>query len=106
LHTLDWHLGHSLHGVARDYEHGRFLAWLLDTLEAEEADTLVVAGDAFDSANPPATALAAFYRLLADARCRRPRLEIVVAAGNHDSPSRLEALARCWRPVACTWRER
>ena len=25
LHTADWHLGHSLHGLSRDYEHERFL---------------------------------------------------------------------------------
>ncbi|CAK0769247.1 Nuclease SbcCD subunit D [Gammaproteobacteria bacterium] len=91
LHTSDWHLGHSLHKVTRDYEHECFLAWLLDTLEGEAADALLIAGDIFDSANPPATALATFYRFLADARHRMPRLDIVVVAGNHDSPARLEA---------------
>ncbi len=91
IHTADWHLGHTLHGVSREYEHERFLSWLLDTLEEELADALVVAGDVFDSANPPAAAQAAFYRFLADARRRCPALDVVVVAGNHDSPARLEA---------------
>lgn len=91
LHTADWHLGHSLHGIARDYEHRCFLDWLLDTLEDEQADALLIAGDIFDSANPPASALALLYGFLADARRRCPQLDIVIVAGNHDSPSRLDA---------------
>jgi exonuclease SbcD len=91
LHTSDWHLGHTLHGLSRELEHEVFLAWLLDTLEARATDALIVAGDIFDSANPPASAQRLFYRFLADARRRCPELEIVVVAGNHDSASRLEA---------------
>ncbi len=91
IHTADWHLGHTLHGVSREHEHAAFLTWLLETLEAEGADALVVAGDVFDSANPPAAAQAAFYGFLAEARRRRPALDVVVVAGNHDSPARLEA---------------
>ena len=91
LHTSDWHLGHTLHGLTRDFEHEAFLAWLLDLLEERETDALVVAGDVFDSANPPASAQRLLYRFLADARRRCPDLDVVVVAGNHDSASRLEA---------------
>lgn len=91
LHTSDWHLGHTLHGLSRELEHEVFLAWLLETLEARAADALIVAGDVFDSANPPASAQRLFYRFLADARRRCPDLGVVVVAGNHDSASRLEA---------------
>jgi DNA repair protein SbcD/Mre11 len=91
LHTSDWHLGHTLHGVSREYEHREFLAWLLDTIENRCADALIVAGDIFDSANPPASAQALFYRFVVEARERFPRLDIAVAGGNHDSPGRLEA---------------
>ena len=91
LHTSDWHLGHTLHGLSRELEHEAFLAWLLDTIVARGADAVVVAGDVFDSANPPASAQRMFYRFLAEARRRCPRLDLVVVAGNHDSASRLEA---------------
>jgi len=52
LHTSDWHLGQSLNQYERGYEHEQFLAWLLDTLEAEQVDTLLIAGDVFDNTNP------------------------------------------------------
>lgn len=91
FHTSDWHLGHSLHGIPRDYEHQCFLDWLLDSLEERQADVLLIAGDLFDSANPPAAAQAMLYRFLVAAGRRLPRLQIVVIAGNHDSAARLEA---------------
>ena len=90
-HTSDWHLGHTLHGHPREHEHERFLAFLLDLLEREAVDALIVAGDIFDTANPPATAQAMFYRFLADARARLPKLDVVVVSGNHDSAPRLGA---------------
>lgn len=91
LHTSDWHLGHTLHGHARAAEHDAFLAFLLDVLAREAVDALIVAGDVFDTSNPPAAAQAAYYRFLAEARRRRPGLDIVVVAGNHDSAARLTA---------------
>ncbi|XKH37180.1 exonuclease SbcCD subunit D [Azospirillum doebereinerae] len=91
LHTADWHLGQTLHGVARDPEHARFLDWLLDRIGEHGVDALVIAGDVFDGQNPPIPALALFYRFLARAKTRFPALDVVVLAGNHDSASRLEA---------------
>lgn len=93
IHSADWHLGQSLHGHDRHAEHAAFLAWLLDTLVERAADALIVAGDIFDSANPPAEAQRLYYRFLAEAARRCPGLEIIVVAGNHDSPARLEAPA-------------
>ena len=48
LHTSDWHLGQTLHDFDRSYEHQCFLNGLLNTLEAEQIDALLVAGDIFD----------------------------------------------------------
>ena len=91
LHTSDWHLGQSLHNFDRHYEHQRFLDWLLDTIVSEQADALLVAGDIFDNANPSAASQRQLYSFLQQARARAPQLDIVVIAGNHDSPGRLEA---------------
>jgi exonuclease SbcD len=91
LHTSDWHLGQSLHNFDRHYEHQRFLDWLLETIVSEKADALLVAGDIFDNANPSAASLRQLYTFLQQARTRAPQLDIVVIAGNHDSPGRLEA---------------
>lgn len=91
LHTSDWHLGHTLLDADREVEHDEFLSWLLDTIEAHEVDALLVTGDIFDSANPPATAQRAWYRFLVEAGRRRKGLQVVAIAGNHDSAARLEA---------------
>ena len=91
LHTSDWHLGQALHNFERSYEHQCFLDWLLDTIVAEQADALLISGDVFDTANPSAGAQKQLYRFLQQARARSPQLDIVIIAGNHDSPGRLEA---------------
>jgi exonuclease SbcD len=93
VHTSDWHLGHTLHGRDRRYEHQRFLAWLLDRLVEVRADALLIAGDVFETANPSAAAIADFNEFLAEARRRLPQLDVVVIAGNHDSALRLDAMA-------------
>lgn len=99
VHTSDWHLGQRLHERPRDFEHRRFLDWLLELLVAQAADALIVAGDIFDSANPPAEAQRAYYEFLAACRRRLPELDVVVLGGNHDSPLRLDAPAELLRAV-------
>ncbi|WP_421242082.1 exonuclease SbcCD subunit D C-terminal domain-containing protein [Aeromonas enteropelogenes] len=91
LHTADWHLGHQLHGHDRRFEHDAFLDWLTDTLKARQIDALLVAGDLFDTANPPASAWQQLYRFLARLRAEMPNLDMVLIGGNHDSPSKLDA---------------
>lgn len=91
LHTSDWHLGQALHNFERHYEHQRFLDWLLDTIVAERADALLIAGDVFDNANPSSASQKQLYRFLQRAKERMPHLNLVVVGGNHDSPGRLEA---------------
>lgn len=62
FHTSDWHLGQQFFGHAREYEHQQFLDWLLQRLVAEQPDALLVAGDIFDTANPPIEAQSLLYR--------------------------------------------
>ncbi len=91
IHTADWHLGHTLHEFSRELEHRHFLAWFLDALGEQRADALLIAGDIFETANPSAMAQEMWYRFLAEARRRYPKLDIVVIGGNHDSAARLDA---------------
>lgn len=90
LHTSDWHIGRALYGRKRYEEFERFLDWLLDCIAAEGVEALLVAGDVFDNGTPSNRALELYYRFLcrcAGAGCRH----VVVTAGNHDSPSLLNA---------------
>ena len=91
MHTSDWHLGQSFHNYDRTYEHQCFLDWLLNRLETDQVDVLLVSGDVYDNANPSAAAQKQLYRFLQNARQRVPHLNVVMIAGNHDSPGRLEA---------------
>jgi len=100
LHTSDWHLGHTLRGeVTRDFEHQAFLAWLLEACAREEADALVITGDVFDSATPPASAERMWFDFLAAARRARPAMDMIAIAGNHDSPARLGAASAVLREL-------
>ncbi|HRR40958.1 MAG TPA: exonuclease SbcCD subunit D C-terminal domain-containing protein [Syntrophales bacterium] len=90
LHTSDWHLGRALYGRKRYAEFEAFLNWLAGLIEAEGIDVLLVAGDVFDSSTPSNYAQELYYRFL----CRvaaAPHRHVVVTAGNHDSPSFLNA---------------
>ncbi len=97
FHTSDWHLGQSLHGQERDYEHACFLAWLLEQLRQEQPDALLIAGDVFDTVNPPVKAQERLYDFIVQAHEQQPTLDIVMIAGNHDSGSRIELPAPLMR---------
>ena len=100
LHTSDWHLGHTLRGeVSREREHAAFLAWLLEACRREAADALVITGDVFDSATPPASAEKMWFEFLAATRRALPALDIIAIAGNHDSPARLGAASAVLREL-------
>jgi len=99
LHTSDWHLGHTLKEVTREREHAAFLAWLLELCTREAPDVVVVTGDVFDSATPPASAETMWFEWLAAARRACPAMDIVVIAGNHDSPARLGAASAVLREL-------
>ncbi|MBF0460706.1 MAG: exonuclease SbcCD subunit D C-terminal domain-containing protein [Magnetococcales bacterium] len=89
LHTSDWHLGRTLYGRKRYEEFAAFLHWLTVTLAQEQVDVLLVAGDVFDTHMPSHRAQELYYQFLGrvTAVCRH----VVLIAGNHDSPSLLNA---------------
>ncbi len=97
FHTSDWHLGQNLHGQERDFEHASFLTWLLARLAERKPDVLLIAGDIFDTVNPPVKAQERLYDFIVNAHEQQPLLTIVMIAGNHDSGSRIELPAPLMR---------
>ncbi|WP_230659609.1 exonuclease SbcCD subunit D C-terminal domain-containing protein [Psychrobacter sp. I-STPA10] len=90
LHTSDWHLGRRLYGQQRYAEFEAFLAWLTDTIEQQQVDVVIVAGDIFDTMTPSNKAQALYYEFLgkiSQLHCQH----VVIVAGNHDSPTFLDA---------------
>ena len=90
LHTADWHLGKMLNDQSRDEEHAQFLEWLLLTVKDHEVDAIMLAGDVFDSANPPQSALSRYYNFVSEL-FRQGNCAFAVVGGNHDSAAQLEA---------------
>ncbi|GAA4267218.1 exonuclease SbcCD subunit D [Frondihabitans peucedani] len=86
LHTSDWHLGRTLHGVDLLDHQRAFLDHLVDVVREREVDVLLVAGDVYDRAVPAVPTV----RLLSEALGRLSDLAtVVLTPGNHDSAVRL-----------------
>jgi DNA repair protein SbcD/Mre11 len=92
LHTADWHLGRTLEGRSRLPEQEAFVDELAAIVRDQQIDLVLLAGDVYDTVNPPAAAEQLFYDALARLadQGRRP---VYVIAGNHDHPDRLAAAA-------------
>ncbi|MCX5828358.1 MAG: exonuclease SbcCD subunit D C-terminal domain-containing protein [Deltaproteobacteria bacterium] len=90
LHTSDWHLGRALYGRKRYEEGEAFLNWLAGLIEEENIDVLLIAGDVFDNSTPSNRAQELYYQFLCRTAAATHR-QVVIIAGNHDSPSFLNA---------------
>ena len=89
LHTSDWHLGQQFYEHHRADEHQQFFSWLIDTLVSEKINLLLVAGDIYHTATPPASSENQLYQFIKNVKKRCPTLQIVIIAGNHDSANRI-----------------
>ncbi|MBE0339639.1 exonuclease SbcCD subunit D [Paenibacillus sp. 28ISP30-2] len=90
LHTGDWHLGRTLEGRSRLKEQEAFLEELAKMADDQQADLIMMAGDVYDSVNPPAAAEQLFYET--SARLTTGGRPLVVIAGNHDQPERVSSV--------------
>lgn len=89
LHTADWHLGRTLYEVRLLEDQAYVLDRIVEAVAEARPDAVVVAGDLFDRAVPPADAV----RLLDDALSRIVLglgVPVVAIAGNHDGPERID----------------
>ena len=90
LHTSDWHLGQKFLNHIRLFENEQALNWLLQLINDEKIDVLIIAGDVFDTMNPPNYARALYYNFLTKLEKTHCRYTIIIG-GNHDSPTTLNA---------------
>ncbi|MGW3485645.1 metallophosphoesterase family protein [Rhodococcus indonesiensis] len=89
LHTSDWHIGRTFHGVDLLSDQAQALAALADLVAERRVDVVVVAGDVYDRSIPSADAVAVCNAGLE--AIRAAGAVIVATSGNHDSPVRLGA---------------
>jgi exonuclease SbcD len=87
LHTSDWHLGRSFHGVGMLDAQRAFIDQLEKTVREHDVDVVLVAGDVYDRALPGVDVVALFDDALE--RLAAAGAQVVVSSGNHDSATRL-----------------
>lgn len=92
LHTSDWHLGRQFHGLSLDEDHDAFLAQLENAIAQHRPDLLIIAGDLFDRASPPQSALSRLGGLLRRVSAASD-IAIAIIAGNHDSAAQIGMLS-------------
>ncbi len=87
VHTSDLHLGRKLAQMSleRDAEH--MLQQLSALVERSGSHALVIAGDVFESPNPPESAVRLWDRFIT--QMARRHMPVLVVSGNHDSGARL-----------------
>jgi DNA repair protein SbcD/Mre11 len=90
LHTSDWHLGKRLDSFSRIDEQRAVMNEICAIADHHQVDAVIVAGDLFDTINPPNEATELLYKTLKrlSNNGKRP---VIAIAGNHDSPDRIEA---------------
>ena len=103
LHTSDWHLGKLFHEKSLIEDQEYVLNQIIEIIRKEEKSenpyaALVVSGDIYDRALPPAEATTLLNNFLVRVTEEFPSIHIFMNAGNHDSAVRLayasEFLAR------------
>ncbi|MFM7642131.1 MAG: exonuclease SbcCD subunit D [Cyanobium sp.] len=87
LHTSDWHLGRSFHGASLLEEQAQAMARIVELAREEAVDAVLIAGDIYDRAIPPAEAVQLFNDSLA--QLRGHGAAVIAIAGNHDSHVRV-----------------
>lgn len=87
LHTSDWHLGRSFHGVGMLEAQQLFVDQLEKTVREEAVDVVLIAGDVYDRALPAVDVVELFDEALE--RITVAGAQVVVSSGNHDSAVRL-----------------
>ena len=90
LHTADWHLGKKLDHFSRLEEQKIVMDEICTIADDQNADVIIVAGDLFDTFNPPVEAVDLLYKTLKRLTNNGKR-PVIAIAGNHDSPDRIDA---------------
>ncbi len=88
IHTSDWHLGRQFHNHSLLEDQKFVLNQLLQYIEQETIDALIIAGDIYDRAIPPAAAVELLNEILTKV-CLGLNVPVILIPGNHDSAERL-----------------
>jgi len=89
IHTADLHLGKIVNGYSMLEDQVHALDQIKAYIEVHQPDALIIAGDIYDRAQPPASAIRVYNAFLADVLMRL-KTPVLAIAGNHDGAEFLE----------------
>ena len=92
LHTSDWHLGRSFHGVGMLDAQRAFVDQLVARVRELSVDVVLIAGDVYDRALPGVDVVNLLDEALV--RLTGAGAQVVLTSGNHDSAIRLGFASR------------
>ena len=87
MHLSDLHLGKRVNEFSMTEDQKYILQQILQIADEEKPDGVIIAGDVYDKAVPPAEAVQMFDDFLCSLAERH--LQVFVISGNHDSPERI-----------------
>ena len=87
VHLSDLHLGKRVNEFSMLEDQKYILDQILHVIDGEMPDGVILAGDIYDKAIPPAEAVELFDDFLFSLSKRK--LQTFVISGNHDSPERI-----------------
>jgi len=88
LHTSDWHIGRIFYNVSLLEDQRYALAHLIEIIKEHAVDGVIIAGDIYDRAVPPATAVKVLDDWLYTV-VSQMKIPVFMISGNHDSAQRL-----------------
>lgn len=92
VHTGDLHIGKIVNGFSMMEDQKYILKQIYEISCREKADALILAGDIYDRAIPPAEAVVLLDHFLTD--MAEAGILVFLISGNHDSPERLGFAAK------------
>lgn len=89
FHLSDLHIGKQLCGYSLKENQEQVLSQIVTYAQKEHPDAILICGDIYDKSAPSGEAYVMFDRFLEALSEIRPRIPVLIIAGNHDSPERL-----------------
>lgn len=87
LHTSDWHLGRTFHGMDLVDVQAKAMDEIVGWVIEHRVDAVLISGDVYDRAQPRTEVVELLNSTLA--KIRRAGAYVVLTSGNHDSAARL-----------------
>lgn len=90
FHISDLHIGKQLNGYSLKENQEAVLSQIVQAAREHRPDAVLICGDIYDKSVPSGEAFTVFDGFLNGLASIEPRIPVLIIAGNHDSPERLQ----------------